>query len=404
MQQQQFTKPFYIFLLVLPSFISFGFVSVTLPYLLRQDGFTVIDITGIVGIGLSANIFRFVWGPLADLTLSLRRWYWIGVAACIATLLLLCFIPFTPKESGLLIALVFISQIAGTFVTLPIGGFMANRIKEHHKGRASGWYQAGNAAGAGLGGGAGLWLATHYNIVIADIGLCIACLLSALVVMLIKDVQHDKGKSFGKEIATMGKDLLTMLKIPIVLFVIILLLLPIGTGAATNVWSAIADDWKTNADTVALITGALSGVVGGVASIIGGFVIDRWGNWVGYLGSGILCAIVTLIMAFMPYQPYVYIVGVLMYAFALGLVNAAFSSVILYAIGEKNASTKYALLSSLGNVPVWYMTIFDGWAHDKHNSKYMLVAEAVVGIIFVFICTVVLRQMRAKKLIPETID
>ena len=202
----------------------------------------------------------------------------------------------------------------------------------------------------------------------------------------------------------MGKDILAMMRIPIVLFVIIMLCMPIGTGAATNLWSAIAEDWKTNADTVALVTGILSGLVSASGCVAGGLVADRWGNWIAYLGAGLFCAIVTMAMAVFPMQPYVYITGVLAYAFGLGLLNAAFTSVILYAIGKRNASTKYALLSSLGNLPVVYMTTFDGWTHDLHNSKYMLVAEALIGLIFISICILVLTRMNAKKLILQTIN
>jgi predicted MFS family arabinose efflux permease len=138
--------------------------------------------------------------------------------------------------------------------------------------------------------------------------------------------------------------------------------------------------------------------------VLGGIVADRWGNWVAYLGSGMFCAVVTLVMSVFPMQPYVYISGVLLYSFGLGLMNAAFSSVILYAIGKTNASTKYALLSSLGNLPVVYMTTFDGWAHDKFNSKFMLVAEALLCILFVSICVVVVNQLKKRKLLLASVD
>jgi hypothetical protein len=113
---------------------------------------------------------------------------------------------------------------------------------------------------------------------------------------------------------------------------------------------------------------------------------------------------VALVMAVFPLQPWVDISGVLIYSFGLGLVNAAFSSVILFAIGKKNASTKYALLSSLGNLPVVYMTTFDGWVHDKYNSRHMLVAEALTCILFVTICVFVISQLKTRKLLLQTID
>ncbi|MEP6466278.1 MAG: hypothetical protein ABJB05_08230, partial [Parafilimonas sp.] len=220
----------------------------------------------------------------------------------------------------------------------------------------------------------------------------------------IQDVKSSKQQTVLKEMKLMGKDLLSMLCVPVILFVMIMLIMPIGTGAATNLWSAIADDWKVDANTVALITGIISGVVSAGGCIIGGFIADRWGNWIAYLGAGTLCAFVTIIMAALPYQPAVYIGGVLVYAFSLGLLNAAFSSVILFAIGTKGASTKYSLLSSIGNIPVVYMTAFDGWAHDNGGSKFMLTAEAFAGILFVIICIVVLKFLRTKKLLYKPAD
>jgi MFS family permease len=239
---------------------------------------------------------------------------------------------------------------------------------------------------------------------IAGIVLCAASVLCALVVLFIKDIPHEKEKTIFKEIAEMGKDIFAMIKIPVALLVILLMFLPIGTGAAANLWSAIAKDWNTNADTVALVTGILSGFVSAIGCVIGGYVIDRWGNWVGYLGSGVLCAVITFVMAILPLQPYVYVVGVLAYTFGIGMVNAAFTSVILYAIGKRNVATKYSLLASMGNLPVVYMTAINGWAHDKYNSKYMLTLEAALGVLFVIIFTIILRRMMNKKLIPATIE
>ena len=51
----------------------------------------------------------------------------------------------------------------------------------------------------------------------------------------------------------MGKDVFAMLKVPITLFVIILIIFPIGSGGAAGLWSAIAQEWKIDADMVALV-------------------------------------------------------------------------------------------------------------------------------------------------------
>ena len=144
MKPQSFTKPFYIFFILLPYGISVGFATVTLPYLLRQNEFTVETTAFITAIGVSAALWRFLFGPIVDLTFSLRKWYGLSLLLCISSLLALCFTPFTIKGELLLIIFVFISQIAANILMLPVGGIMANRIATNKKGMASGWFQAGN--------------------------------------------------------------------------------------------------------------------------------------------------------------------------------------------------------------------------------------------------------------------
>lgn len=404
MQSQKQLKPFLIFFLTIPGGLSQGFVTVALPYILTQHNFSVAQSAAVVALGFSANIWRFLWGPIVDISLSLKKWFWISLILCTSTLLLLCSNSFDVKEQTFLTIIVFISQVAGTFMLLPVNGFMAKSINENEKGKASGWYQAGSLIGVGMGGGAGLWLSTHYSVMTAGIVLCAASVLSASVILFVKDISHEKERTIFKEIAEMGKDIFAMLKIPAALLVILLMFLPIGTGAAANLWSAIAKDWNTNADTVALVTGILSGFVSAVGCVIGGYVIDRWGNWIGYLGSGVLCAVITFVMAILPLQPYVYVIGVLAYTFGIGMINAAFTSVILYATGKRNVATKYSLLASMGNLPVVYMTALNGWTHDKYNSQYMLSLEAAIGVLFVIIFTIILKRMKNKKLIPVTIE
>ena len=84
-------------------------------------------------------------------------------------------------------------------------------------------------------------------------------------------------------------------------------------------------------------------------------------------------------MAIAPHTPVAYRIGVLFYAAATGWAWAAFSALLLYAIGRGAASTKYATLSSLGNLPTTYMTAFDGWVHDRSGAAGMLSAEALLG-------------------------
>src|SRR5262244_982432 len=105
---QSRSSPVAFFFLMLPVGIAVGFVTVTLPFMMTQAGFPVAITASVVALGISANVWNFVWGPVIDLTLSLRRWYAIGLAILAASLLLLGFIPLRQNGVGILTAIVFL--------------------------------------------------------------------------------------------------------------------------------------------------------------------------------------------------------------------------------------------------------------------------------------------------------
>jgi MFS family permease len=383
MTKRESTAPFTFFLLVLPMGISAGFVSVTLPFVLTRAGFSVGAAAAIVAVGLSANIWRFAWGPIADLTLSLRKWYWIGLTTCAGTLFLLSLIPIRQDMAGLLTAMVFVSQVAATLVVLPVGGLMAHTVAKEKKGRASGWYQTGNLGGSGLGGGAGVWMASHFSSQLAGTVLAVTMLACAAALYLVPDVRPVPGERVGQKMREIGRDFRELLRSPIVLLTIALVMCPVGAAGASNLWSAIAPDWHASPDTVALTTGLLSSVASAIGCLIGGYTADRIGRWWAYFASGTVMALVAFVMAVAPRTSYEYGTWVLFYAVSLGMANASFSALVLNAIGRGAASTKYAIMSSLGNVPCVYMTAFDGWAYDRWHASGMLNAEAGISVGFV---------------------
>src|SRR5438876_4886804 len=143
MLTRESTKPVTFFFLVLPYGISSGFVSITLPFVLVRAGFSVALAASIVAIGVSSNLWRFLWGPVADLTLTARRWYLLGLGTSAATLLMVALVPLHQNAVAVPMMIVLISQVAGTLIVLPVGGLMAHTVAESAKrsccGLVSGW-------------------------------------------------------------------------------------------------------------------------------------------------------------------------------------------------------------------------------------------------------------------------
>ena len=92
-------------------------------------------------------------------------------------------------------------------------------------------------------------------------------------------------------------------------------------------------------------------------------------------------------MAFAPRTEEMYVVFTLIYAFIQGLTYAAFTAVVLEAIGLGAAATKYNVYASLSNMPIAYMTLVDGWAHTRWGAAGLLDVEAAIGVagILVFV-------------------
>ena len=157
--------------------------------------------------------------------------------------------------------------------------------------------------------------------------------------------------------------------------------LPIGSGAASNLWAAVADDWHATAGTVALVTGVLNGIVSAIGCLAGGYGSDRLDRKTAYGLYGLLMAACAVAMALAPRTESMYIVFTLVYAFIQGLTYAGFTAVVLEAMGLGAAATKYNVFASLSNMPIAYMTLIDGWAHERWGAGGLLNTEAVIGVV-----------------------
>jgi MFS transporter, PAT family, beta-lactamase induction signal transducer AmpG len=397
MAKRETTGPATFLFLLLPYGISNGFVSITLPFFLTRAGFSVASAAAIVALGVSTNVWLFLWGPVVDLTMTPRRWYILAVVVAGITLFLLGIVPFQQSAIGLLTLMVFISQLAVTFAVLPMGALMAYTVPEQAKGRAAGFYQAGNLGGNGIGGGLGVWLGVHFSKEIAAGCLVLAMIAAATAIFFAADFRVVAGFGFRERMRLMGRDLLAMLRSPIPLLTLFLIASPIGAGAMNNLWSAVASDWHASPNTVALMTGVFNGIVCAIGCLLGGWVADFLGRWWSYFGFGAALAFAAIVMAWAPRTSSAYAIGVLIYAFFVGAGYAAFSALVIHAIGRGVASTKYAICQSLGNIPVAYMTAFDGWVHDRYGGVWMLNAEALLALVFVAVGLIVLQRINANR-------
>ena len=101
------------------------------------------------------------------------------------------------------------------------------------------------------------------------------------------------------------------------------------------------------------------------------------------LGGAIL-AVIAVAMGLAPHGPTDYVVWSMIYALGVGLAYAAFTAVVLDAMGPGSGATKYSIFASLANFPMWWLGILLGYvaeAGGNRGASWMLFTEAALGVV-----------------------
>lgn len=380
---ERHVHPWIFLVLILPFGVIGGYLQTTLGYLLSQQHVPVSATAGLIALGFVPHTWKFLWAPIADTTLSRKAWYTIGAVLTSAGILVMGFLPTTAAGLKMLGLAAFVANLAVTFLGMSVESLMAYSTSESEKGRAGGWFQAGNLGGTGVGGGLGLILAQRLAAPwMAGAILAGACLLCVLALAFVPDTSTGRRHpSLAKSLKEVVLDVWKVSRAKLGAIALILCFLPIGSGAASGLWAAVAGDWHASANTVALATGVITGLVSAVGCLAGGWLSDRMNRKGAYVLYGVMQALCAAAMALSPRTERMFIVFTILYAFITGLTYAGFTAFVLEAMGLGAAATKYNLFASLSNMPIAYMTTIDGKAHDRWGASGMLYAEGVFCIL-----------------------
>lgn len=368
--------------LYLPFGVLTGYVTVTLGYILTNAGIPLVQVAPIISIGLIPNILKFLWAPLIDTTLTVKKWYLLTDFVTAVGIIATGILPFKAQYLTIITVVILFTNVANSFIAMATESLVAHDIPDNLKGRAGGWLQAGNLGGLGLGGGAGLWLADNISPFAGSVIIALACIFCSFGLFFLSEPpSFIKEKSYLKTIRNLNRDIWVLLKSRMGLLALFLCFIPIGSGAASNLWSSISKDWGASANTVALIVGVGGGILSAVGCLLGGWICDLMDRKKAYILFGLVQALCALAMAFSPRTEQMFTLWTSLYAVSTGLTYAGFSAFVLEAIGKGAAATKYNVFASLSNAPIYYMIFIDEWAHGKWSAFGMLVAEAVMAFL-----------------------
>jgi MFS family permease len=369
--------------LIIPFGAIAGYLTVALAYVLSKNHVSVEQVAALIAASYIPHTWKFAWAPIADATLKRKTWYLIGAVVTAVGIAVTGALPMTPASLPLLTTVTIVANFAVTLLGMATESLMAFDAPEDQKGRAGGWFQAGNLGGVGLGGGAALWLTQHLpSAWMASTILGAACLCCAFALFFVREPHPPRPEGgLAQGLLEVGRDIVRLGKARMGFLALMLCFLPIGSGAASGLWSAVAGDWRASANTVALVTGVLSGLISAFGCLVGGWASDRMDRKKAYLAYGILQAACAVGMGLAPRTEATYIVFTSIYAFITGLTYAGFTAFVLEAMGTGAAATKYSLYASLSNFPIMYMTTLDGHAHTTSGPAGMLYTEAAVGML-----------------------
>jgi PAT family beta-lactamase induction signal transducer AmpG len=158
---------------------------------------------------------------------------------------------------------------------------------------------------------------------------------------------------------------------------------PMASGAAAGLLSGVATQYGVNGNNVAWMNGLAGGLLMAGGSAVAAILPTRVRATVMYLVVSLVNCAALCVLWLGPLRTSTYYLGVTLYLLTLGTCFAMFTAVVLEFLGDsgKSGSGRYSIINSLGNVPVQYMLLVDGWGGDRWGGRGLAGSEAVVGAV-----------------------
>lgn len=385
MQQKKAPHPFVYSILYFPFGALGGFVGVPLTFLATRHGLSISDGSLLMGAQLVSQWLKWLWAPIIDITLTPKKWYLIATLCSALGVLAMAVIPMGPKTLWLLLGVIAIASLINSIVGMSIEAIMAEVTPEEEQGRVGAWFQAGNLGGGGFGGGLGLTLLTSFESSwVAGLVMGGTFLACCFALPFVPDVVgHKSGERPLDAVRNVVGQLVETLQSRGGKLAAILCFVPVSTGAAQGVLTqeAVARFWGAGESQVAWIQGYTSGAVTVVGCFLGGYLCEKYHPRKAYALIGLVMAGVAFAMALSPATVSMYVVWNLAYALAVGMAYAAFTALVLNAMGPGAGATKYNIFASLSNFPLWWLGLLLGQVADLAGPVGTLGVEGLMGLL-----------------------
>jgi MFS transporter, PAT family, beta-lactamase induction signal transducer AmpG len=374
-------RPWIFGLLIAPSAVVANGViqGGVLAYLLSQQGIGSGGQSHLIGLLALPTSLYFLWSPITDFLMRRRTWLLAGALAS-AVLMVAAFhqknLASTPAA-----VLMFLSACSSQLVVSSCGGMMGALRLERSRRVAGSFYQCGSLAFGAVAVSVLVWLSPRVS---RDLlGLVAAALISvpALFALAAPAQVVIAEVAFGETIRTIWSEFKSTFLCWKAVPYSLCMLFPMASGGAIGLLSGVARSYGVNGDHVAWMNGLGGAVLMGTGTLAATLIPTHIRATVAYLTMGLINAATLAVLWLGPLRPGTYYLGIALYLFTIGTCYSLFTAVVLEFLGKsgKSGSGRYSIINSLGNVPVLYMIVLDGWGGDKWGARGLSGTEAVVG-------------------------
>ena len=143
----------------------------------------------------------------------------------------------------------------------------------------------------------------------------------------------------------------------------------------------LARDYGVSGAQVAWINGLGGALLTTAGALSAALIPVRVRAPIAYIGAGLANAGSLALLSLGPQRPWVYFAGTVLFLVTIGAAYALFTCVELDFLGEsgKSGSSRFAIINSLGNLPVVYMTWLDGRGYARWGPRGMPGIDALVS-------------------------
>lgn len=374
-------RPWLYSLLIAPSAVLANGViqGGALAYLFRQQGIAELRASQIISLLSLPTMIYFLWSPITDFLVRRRTWLLLGGSA--AGIMMAIAFHESRLDSRSAMLLMFVGACSSQLVVASCGGMMGAIGLDRARRVACGFYQGGSLA---------FGAASVFVLVLltakakqGTLGLVAGALIAgpALFALAAPKQEVVAEDEFGETMRRIWHEFkATFLRWEAIPYTLCMVF-PMGSGAAVGLLPGVARDYGVNGQHVAWMNGLAGALLMAAGSLAATTIPARTRAAVAYMTICLVNAAAVGVLWLGPQTAVTYYLGVTLYLFTIGTCYAMFTAVVLEFMGAsgKSGSGRYSIINSLGNVPVLYMLVLDGWGGDRWGARGLAGTEAVVG-------------------------